>query len=72
MPVLFDRQGRNDGQLAGRSPFMQPVHVQAPKSLFGQIAEVKVTSVHANSLGGEIVSDMSAGSPDFNEERAGA
>jgi tRNA-2-methylthio-N6-dimethylallyladenosine synthase len=72
MPVLFDRQGRNDGQLVGRSPFMQPVHVQAPKSLFGQIAEVKVTSVHANSLGGEIVSDMSAGSPDFNEERAGA
>jgi len=72
MPVLFDRQGRNDGQLVGRSPFMQPVHVQAPKSLFGQIAEVKVTSVHANSLGGEIVSDMSAGSPDFNEERASA
>jgi tRNA-2-methylthio-N6-dimethylallyladenosine synthase len=27
MPILFDRRGRNKGQLVGRSPFMQPVHV---------------------------------------------
>jgi tRNA-2-methylthio-N6-dimethylallyladenosine synthase len=55
MPVLFDRRGRNEGQLVGRSPFMQPVHVQASDDYFGQIADVKLVKATSNSLGGEIV-----------------
>ena len=54
MPVLFDRAGRHDGQLVGRSPYMQPVHAAAPADALGRILDVCITSVHANSLGGEI------------------
>ncbi|MAF50218.1 MAG: tRNA (N6-isopentenyl adenosine(37)-C2)-methylthiotransferase MiaB [Rhodospirillales bacterium] len=56
MPVLFDRAGRKAGQLVGRSPYMQPVHVMAPEGLMGTIAEVEITEAHANSLGGNLAS----------------
>ncbi|MBF0354717.1 MAG: tRNA (N6-isopentenyl adenosine(37)-C2)-methylthiotransferase MiaB [Alphaproteobacteria bacterium] len=52
MDVLFDRPGRHAGQLLGRSPFMQPVHVKAPAELMGSIASVRITKGHANSLAG--------------------
>ncbi|MBT3552076.1 MAG: tRNA (N6-isopentenyl adenosine(37)-C2)-methylthiotransferase MiaB [Rhodospirillaceae bacterium] len=54
MAVLFDRAGRKDGQLVGRSPYMQPVHVMAPESLMGQVTDVVITETNANSLGGEL------------------
>lgn len=50
MPVLLDRKGRHDGQLVGRSPFMQPVHVSAPDELFGTIVNLRIESAYANSL----------------------
>ncbi|MBT3991209.1 MAG: tRNA (N6-isopentenyl adenosine(37)-C2)-methylthiotransferase MiaB [Rhodospirillaceae bacterium] len=72
MPVLFDRRGRMDGQLVGRSPYMQPVHVQASDDFYGEIADVKLLSASANSLGGEIVSDDRL-TPSFKtKERASA
>ena len=52
VPVLLDRRGRHAGQLVGRSPYMQAVHVVAPESLFGVIAAVRVEAAHANSLAG--------------------
>ncbi|WP_068311109.1 tRNA (N6-isopentenyl adenosine(37)-C2)-methylthiotransferase MiaB [Polycladidibacter hongkongensis] len=53
--VLFEKQGRQEGQMAGRSPWLQPVHVAAPAQLFGEIASVKVVAAGANSLEGELV-----------------
>jgi len=50
--VLFERGGRYPGQLVGRSPYLQPVQVEAPASLIGTIAAVKITDVAANSLFG--------------------
>ena len=29
MPVLFEKPGRHDGQLVGRSPYLQAVHADA-------------------------------------------
>ncbi len=52
--VLFDRGGKRPGQLAGRSPHMQAVHVEAPESYFGAIAEVDIAATHANSLSGRL------------------
>jgi tRNA-2-methylthio-N6-dimethylallyladenosine synthase len=52
MDVLFERPGRHPGQLAGRSPYLQPVQVTAPSSLIGTIAAVAVTEVSSNSLFG--------------------
>ena len=36
LPVLFTGPGRHPGQIAGRSPFLQPVHVTGPADLIGQ------------------------------------
>jgi len=50
--VLFERPGRHDGQIVGRSPYLQPVQVNAPQSLIGEIAAVTVTEISSNSLFG--------------------
>jgi tRNA-2-methylthio-N6-dimethylallyladenosine synthase len=54
LPVLFDRQGKFPGQLVGRSPYMQAVHVALDDSAMGQIIDVKITAAGANSLQGEV------------------
>jgi tRNA-2-methylthio-N6-dimethylallyladenosine synthase len=52
--VLFERSGRHPGQLVGRSPYLQPVHIEAPDALIGTIAPVTITEVAANSLFGTL------------------
>ena len=54
LPVLLDRKGNEKGQLHGRTPYNQSIHLTANERLFGQIVNVKVTNAYANSLGGEI------------------
>ena len=60
LPVLFEKRGRHDGQLAGRSPFLQPVHALAPANLVGCIAPVEILSVRTNSLAGAVLSEAAA------------
>jgi tRNA-2-methylthio-N6-dimethylallyladenosine synthase len=55
MQVLLDRRGKLEGQLIGRSPYLQSVHVQAPDHLFGELATVEIESGNANSLSGRLV-----------------
>ncbi|RAU24020.1 tRNA (N6-isopentenyl adenosine(37)-C2)-methylthiotransferase MiaB [Paramagnetospirillum kuznetsovii] len=50
MKVLLDRPGRHAGQLVGRSPYMQPVHVKAAAPLIGTVARLRIVKVHPNSL----------------------
>ncbi len=52
--VLFERRGRHDGQLVGRSPYLQPVQVTAPAALIGEIAAVTITEASSNSLFGTL------------------
>jgi tRNA-2-methylthio-N6-dimethylallyladenosine synthase len=54
MPVLFERAGRHPGQLVGRSPYLQAVHAKADSALIGQVAEVAIEAVGANSLAGSV------------------
>jgi len=54
-PVLFDRIGKRDGQLMGRTPGNQSIHVVAPARLLGKIVDVRVESATTNSLGGSVV-----------------
>ena len=56
LAVLLDRGGRDRGQLVGRSPYMQAVHVDAPDEFMGNIADLTITAAHANSLSGELIS----------------
>ena len=52
MDVLFEKPGRKAGQLGGRSPWLQAVHVEAPAELLGRIVAVRIDAVGANSLSG--------------------
>ena len=52
--VLFERPGRYSGQIVGRSPYLQPVQVEAPASFIGKIAPVSITEVASNSLFGAL------------------
>lgn len=55
LPVLLEREGRHPGQLVGRSPYLQAVVVEAPKSALGKIVDVEIDRIHSNSLAGRIV-----------------
>jgi len=52
--VLFERPGRYDGQLVGRSPYLQPVQVTAPAAMLGNIAAVTISEIASNSLFGTL------------------
>lgn len=52
LPVLIEGEGRVPGQLVGRSPFLQPVHFDAPAHRIGQLTEVRINEVLSNSLRG--------------------
>jgi tRNA-2-methylthio-N6-dimethylallyladenosine synthase len=51
VPVLFEKPARNMGQIMGRSPYLQPVHVEGDAKI-GAVAPVKITRRTANSLHG--------------------
>ena len=55
LPVLLEREGRVAGQLVGRSPYMQAVHLDAPADWRGRIASVEIVEAHPNSLGGRLL-----------------
>ena len=55
MDVLFDRAGRYEGQIAGRSPYLQPVQVDSSTLGIGDVARVRIVSNGTNSLFGERV-----------------
>ena len=43
MPVLIEKQGGRDGQMTGRSPFMQSVYLEGEASWIGRIMELEIT-----------------------------
>ncbi|MCB2080996.1 MAG: tRNA (N6-isopentenyl adenosine(37)-C2)-methylthiotransferase MiaB [Rickettsiales bacterium] len=54
IPVLFDRPGRHEGQMMGKTPWMQSVHVVHDEEIYGSVKEVEIVAVHTNSLSGRI------------------
>lgn len=57
LPVLFDRKGRESGQLHGRTPYNQAIHVKTEEKNYGNIKDTMVTDAHTNSLQGTIKTD---------------
>ena len=56
-PVLLERPGRHPGQLVGKSPYLQAVHVETDNAEvggldIGDLIDVDIVSHHAHSLGG--------------------
>ncbi|HYD15393.1 MAG TPA: tRNA (N6-isopentenyl adenosine(37)-C2)-methylthiotransferase MiaB [Hyphomicrobium sp.] len=54
IPVLFEKAGRRDGQLVGRSPYLQLVHADAGPEHIGDIVNLEIVAAGANSLSGVI------------------
>ncbi|MFT8722409.1 MAG: tRNA (N6-isopentenyl adenosine(37)-C2)-methylthiotransferase MiaB [Acetobacter malorum] len=52
VPVLFTSEGRKAGQISGRSPWLQPVHVTGSRDLIGREVPVRITERLTNSLNG--------------------
>lgn len=51
--ILLERIGRHPGQLIGKTPWLQSVHVTAPELSIGDMVEVDIISAGPNSLAGE-------------------
>ncbi len=64
MAVLLERPGRKPGQLVGRSPYMQAVHVAVPEvamaRLSGKLMAVHIEAAHPNSLAGRLTAGQAA------------
>ncbi len=52
LPVLFEKTARETGQIMGRTPYLQPVHVKTDAAHIGQVADVRIERRTANSLHG--------------------
>ncbi len=60
MPVLLTGAGRYPGQIAGRSPYAQPVVVAASPALIGTIQQVTINHANPNSLSGTLTQEYAA------------
>jgi tRNA-2-methylthio-N6-dimethylallyladenosine synthase len=55
--VLFEKPGRHEGQIAGKSPYMQAVHVEGPMAFIGREARVTIIAAGSNSLAARLMSE---------------
>lgn len=53
MPVLLEQKGRHKGQLIGRTPYMQNLHVETNSANLNKIIMAKVVDATTNSLSGK-------------------
>ena len=53
LPVLLEQKGRHKGQLIGRTPYMQNLHIETNGDNINKIIEVEVTDATTNSLSGK-------------------
>jgi tRNA-2-methylthio-N6-dimethylallyladenosine synthase len=54
LPVLLEKRGRHPGQLVGRSPYLQSVHLSAATDRIGEIVPVTITAAGQHSLAGTL------------------
>jgi tRNA-2-methylthio-N6-dimethylallyladenosine synthase len=54
LDVLFEKAGRHPGQIAGKTPYFQAVHVDGPIHLIGSDRRIDITAVGPNSLFGRL------------------
>jgi tRNA-2-methylthio-N6-dimethylallyladenosine synthase len=57
LPVLFTGPGRHPGQIAGRSPFLQPVHVTGLEDMIGHEISVQIAAALPNSLSATLIEE---------------
>jgi tRNA-2-methylthio-N6-dimethylallyladenosine synthase len=52
--VLLEKPGRHPGQVAGKSPYLQAVQIEAGIETVGTVVPVRITRAGSNSLFGEL------------------
>jgi tRNA-2-methylthio-N6-dimethylallyladenosine synthase len=57
--IMIDRKGRASGQMVGKTPWLQSVHVEADAPI-GAMLDVTLTSAGPNSLGGALRTAVAA------------
>jgi len=56
MPILFEKTGKFENQIVGKTPYMQSAYIDtSDKSLIGKIVDVKITKGLAISVAGELI-----------------
>jgi tRNA-2-methylthio-N6-dimethylallyladenosine synthase len=58
--ILLEREGRHAGQLVGKTPWLQSVHVEAAGAAIGDMLQVELLSAGPNSLAGQGVAEVPA------------
>src|SRR5262249_40711571 len=58
--VLFERPARKEGQLVGRTAYLQPAHVMASSDIIGKILPVQIDSLERYSLLGHLATSVAA------------
>jgi tRNA-2-methylthio-N6-dimethylallyladenosine synthase len=53
--VLFEKPGRQAGQMGGKSEYLHAVHVAEADVSVGDIKDVRIISAGSNSLAGELI-----------------
>ena len=53
--VLFEKSGREDGQMIGKSEYLHAVFAEAPASVLGTVQPVRIIEASSNSLAGELI-----------------
>ncbi len=54
LDVLLEKKGRHDGQIAGKSPYLQAVQVDGPIDRIGEIVPVEIVAAGPSSLFGRL------------------
>jgi len=72
VPVLIEKPGRQPGQIGGRTPYLQAVHMDGPERLIGHIVSVEIVEARNNSLIGKIVTDAERNPVSVLESQASA
>ena len=52
LSVLAEKPGRTEGQIVGKSPYLQPVFFSGKKDLIGKVVDVQIIASETNSLSG--------------------
>jgi tRNA-2-methylthio-N6-dimethylallyladenosine synthase len=61
LDVLLEKPGRHPGQLAGKSPYLQPVLIEHGPHRVGEVVPVRIDRAGSNSLFGTAADSMAAG-----------
>ena len=55
--ILIEKPGNKEGQLAGKTPYMQATHFCGPENLIGSITKVRILDGFSKGLAGDIVKE---------------